>query len=155
MRNIETRCAALGLCLACAVPLTVTAQTMADGAVAAAPPCQNIVGQAEIDGNLQQVSGLACQQPDGTWQFVQADGSAAFYPPYAYYDPWYWGGFVTVVGGSFIFVDRFHHHYPMNHVYFNHVSYVMGARVHGWHGASGMHGGGWGTVQHGGGGMHR
>jgi surface antigen len=155
MRNIEGRCAVLCLCLACAAP--VAAQTMQDGATAAAPPCQNIAGQAEIDGTMQQVTGLACQQPDGSWQFVQGYDSAVGYypPPYAYYDPWYWGAFVTVVGGSFIFFDRFHHHYPMNHVYFNRVSYGVGARVHGWHGTTGVHGGSWGAIQHGGGGMHR
>jgi surface antigen len=158
MRNFEGACAALCLytaCAACAAP--VAAQTMPDGAVAAVPPCQNIVGQAEIDGTLQQVTGLACQQPDGSWQFVQGDeNSVAYYPPpYAYYYPWYWGGFVTVVGGSFIFIDRFHHHYPMNHVYFSRVSYGTGVRVHGWHGANAMHSGGWGVMQHGGGGMHR
>ncbi len=156
MSHIEGRCGVLCLCLACAAP--VAAQTMEDGATYAAPPCQNIEAQAEIDGTMQQITGLACQQPDGTWQFVQGDGSAvAFYPvqPYTYYDPWYWGGFVTVVGGSFVFIDRFHHHHPMNHVYFNHVSYSSNGRANGVHGAGGMHGG-WSTVPHGwGGGMHR
>jgi surface antigen len=158
MRNIEGRCAALCLSLACAAP--VAAQTMPDGAALGAPACQNIVGQTEIDGAMQQVTGLACRQPDGSWQFVPGDDNMlVFYPPqvYPYYDPWYWGGFVTVVGGSFVFIDRFHHHYPMNHVYFSHVSFGTSGRGHGWHGVSGMHGGGanWGMMQHGGGGMRR
>ncbi|WP_181969775.1 hypothetical protein [Paraburkholderia sp. DHOC27] len=133
---------ALGLTwmVAVATAVPAAAQTLPDGATAAAPPCQNIVGQAEIDGTLQQVTGLACQQPDGSWQFVQGDNSAvAFYPPYAYYDPWYWGGFVTVVGGSFVFFDRFHHRYPLHHVYFSRVGYG----VHGWHAQGAVHGG-WG-----------
>lgn len=155
MSRIKGRVAVLCLCLACAAP--VKAQTMPDGVPYGAPPCQNIVGQAEVDGTMQPITGLACQQPDGTWQFVQGDDSdVAYYPPqpYPYYDPWYWGGFVTVVGGSFVFVDRFHHPHPMNHVYFNHVSYRASGRVRGWHGTSGMHGG-WSTIQHGGGGMRR
>jgi surface antigen len=155
MFDIEGRCALLCLCLVCAAP--VAAQTMPDGAPSVAAPCQNIVGQAEIDGTLQQVTGLACQQPDGSWQFVQGDdGAVAFYAPqaYPYYDPWYWGGFVTVVGGSFVFIDRFHHHYPMNHVHFSHASYGARGPGNDWHGTGGMHGG-WGGMPHGGGGMHR
>lgn len=152
MRNIKPRCGALclGLCLGMACTAPVAAQAMPDDATGAAPPCRNIVGQTQIDGTMQQITGLACQQPDGTWQVVQSDDAALpLYPAlaYPYYDPWYWGGFVTVVGGSFIFIDRFHHHYHMDHVHFGHGSY-------GWHGNGGMHGG-FGTFQHGGGGMHR
>jgi surface antigen len=158
MRNIKGRCAVLCLCLACTAP--VAAQSAADSVANAAPPCQTIAGQAEIDGTMQQITGLACQQPDGTWQIVQGDdNTVAVYPApvYPYYDPWYWGGVVSVgFGGPFIFVDRFHHRYPMGHVHFSRVSYGAAVRSGGWHGsgtwhsAGGMHGG-WG----GGGGMHR
>ncbi|CAM2172614.1 Surface antigen [Paraburkholderia sacchari] len=75
--------------------------------------CRAIIGQAEIDGVAHQIVGRACQQSDGTWQFVQnPDGSVLWYPvdAYPYPDPWYWGPTVFVgVGATFIFVDRFHH----------------------------------------------
>jgi surface antigen len=152
MRNIQARCALLAVCLACAGP--AAAQSTSDDVAYAAPPCQTIAGQAEIDGAMQQITGLACQQPDGTWQIVQGDdNSVALYPAalYPYYDPWYWDGVVAVgFGGPFIFVDRFHHVHPMDHVYFRRASYGAGARSGGWHGgagtwqsAGGMHGG-WG-----------
>ena len=159
MRNIKGRCALLCACLACAGP--VVAQEAADSAANAAPPCQQIAGQAEIDGTMQQITGLACLQPDGTWQIVQgADNSVALYPApiYPYYDPFYWGGVVAVgFGGPFFFVDRFHHHHSIGYVHFSRASFGAGVRAGGWHGGAGtwqgsggMHGG-WG----GGGGMHR
>jgi len=159
MRNIKGRCTVLCLCLACAAP--VAAQSAADSVANAAPPCQTIAGEAEIDGTMQQITGLACQQPDGTWQIVQgADNTVALYPApvYPYYDPWYWGGVVSVgFGGTFVFVDRFHHRYPIGYVHFSRASYGARVRTGGWHGGAGtwqgsggMHGG-WG----GGGGMHR
>ncbi|MFP3566554.1 hypothetical protein [Paraburkholderia sp. SIMBA_030] len=134
------------------------------------PPCRIVAGQAEIDGVMQQITGRACLQPDGSWQMVEGDGTAlASYPaPVYYYDPWYWGPPVVFGGGvSFVFVDRFHHHHHMDHV-------RMGG--HGdWHGGNGdwrgghgdWHGGGhggWhgtvpmqgaGGMSHGGGGMRR
>lgn len=117
-------------------------------------------GQAEIDGTLQQITGLACQQPDGSWQVVDGgDTAVALYPAplYPYYDPWYWGGVVAVgFGGPFIFVDRFHHRHPLGQVHFSRAAYGFGTRSGGWHGSGtwqstgSMHGG-WG----GGGGMRR
>lgn len=161
MRNIKQRGATLSLGLSMCAVVGVTwmapaqAQSMQDEASAAAPPCRNIVGQAEIDGTMQQIGGLACQQPDGTWQIMQSDDNAvALYPAfvYPYYDPWYWGGFVTVVGGSFVFIDRFHHHFHMGHVHFGHGPYggwghggtwQTNAVTGGMHGGFGMmHGGG-------------
>jgi surface antigen len=149
MRNIKGRCALLCVCLACAGP--VAAQEAADSVANAAPPCQQIAGQAEIDGTMQQITGLACQQPDGTWQIVQgADDNVALYPApiYPYYDPFYWGGVVAVgFGGPFIFVDRFHHHHPIGYVHFSRASFRTGVHVGGghgsgtWQGAGGMHGG--------------
>ena len=152
MRYIKGRWAVLALCAACAGP--VAAQSSADGATVAAPPCQTIAGQAEINGAMQQITGLACQQPDGTWQIVQGDDNdVALYPSavYPYYDPWYWSGVVTVgFGGPFIFVDRFHHRYALNHIHFSRVRFG-GVRVAGgWHGGGGMHGS-WGGA----GGMRR
>ena len=141
MRYIKGRWAVLALCVACAGP--VAAQPSEDG-----PPCQTVAGQAEINGSMQQITGLACQQPDGTWQIVQGDDNAvALYPAglYPYYDPWYWSGVVTVgFGGPFIFVDRFHHRYALDHIHFSRVGFRGGRPAGGWHG------GGW----HGGGGMH-
>ena len=157
MRNIKGRCTALCVCLACAGP--VAAQTAADSVANAAPPCQTVTGQAEIDGTMQQITGMACLQPDGTWQIVQgADNIVALYPApvYPYYDPFYWGGFLTVgFGGPFIFIDRFHHRHPVGYFHFSRVSYGAGGHPGGWHGggfwhsAGGMHGG------FGGGGGHR
>lgn len=103
------------------------AQTSPD-AQATAPTCRPVTGQAEIDGAMQQISGWACRQPDGTWQIMQDNGGGAdLYPataypyPYAYYDPWFWGAPVVFgVGASFVFVDRFHHFHPMGHMRFNH-----------------------------------
>jgi surface antigen len=142
MRNLKGRCAVLGLLLACAGPV---AAQVTDSLANAGPPCQTIAGQAEIDGSMQQITGLACLQPDGTWQIVQGgDNSVALYPAglYPYYDPWYWGGVVSVgFGGPFIFVDRFHHRYPVGYVHFSRASFGVGARG-GWHGSAGWHGGG-------------
>ncbi|KVD84455.1 hypothetical protein WS62_20245 [Burkholderia sp. ABCPW 14] len=75
--------------------------------------CRAVLGQADIDGTVQQVVGRACLQSDGTWQIVQSpDGSVLWYPlaAYPYPDPWYWGPPLFIGAGvSFIFVDRFHH----------------------------------------------
>ena len=74
--------------------------------------CRAVIGQAEIDGTVQQIVGRACQQSDGTWQIVQnPDGSVLWYSvdAYPYPDRWYWGPTVFVgVGTAFVFVDRFH-----------------------------------------------
>ena len=58
-------------------------------------------------------------------------------PIYPYYDPFYWGGFVAVgFGGPFIFIDRFHHRYPVSYVHFSRrVFRRRGMRSGGWHGA--------------------
>lgn len=55
--------------------------------------CRAVVGQAEIDGTIQQVVGRACLQSDGTWQIVQSeDGSVLWYPVAAYPYPTLGGG---------------------------------------------------------------
>lgn len=158
MRNIKAGCAALCVCMACAAP--VAAQSTVDGAPYAAPPCRTVVGQAEIDGAMQQITGLACQQPDGSWQIVEGgDTAVALYPAplYPYYDPWYWGGVVAVgFGGPFIFIDRFHHRYPLGQVHFSRTAfYGVRTRSGGWHGSGGWQGGGGVHAGWGGGNMMR
>ncbi len=115
-------------------------------------PCQQVVGQAEIDGTQQQVVGLACLQPDGTWQVVDTSGGAVAYPAPAYYvDPWYWAPVGVGFGASFIFVDRFHHFHHMHRVFMPRAGVAGGFRggfrgaPHGsFHGMEhgGFHGGG-------------
>lgn len=147
--------ACLCLCAVCAAP--VEAQSDANAPSIDASTCRFVVGQAEIDGVMQQVSGRACLQPDGSWQIVEDDAAAlALAPaPVYYYDPWYWGPPVVFGAGvSFVFVDRFHHFHHMDHVRDSHGSHGMGTHG-GWHGAP-MHP--WGGMSHGGGGgggMHR
>jgi surface antigen len=102
------------------------AQTYDDlTAPATSSNCRAIVGEAEIDGSMQQIAGRACLQSDGTWQIVQSsDGSVLWYPlaAYPYPDLWWWGPPILFGAGvSFIFVDHFHHFHhfyhfhPMNH----------------------------------------
>ncbi|MDR3382352.1 hypothetical protein [Cupriavidus basilensis] len=113
-------------------------------------PCQQMAGQVEIDGYVQQVVGLACLQPDGSWQMVDSSGGAVAYgQPAYYYDPWYWTPVGVGFGASFIFVDRFHHAHSMHRVFLprpgggfhggSHGSFV-GAPRGGFQG--GFHGGG-------------
>ena len=135
MRTLIWVGALLGLCAGCVAP--VAAQTPADDQMT----CQYVAGQAEIDGAMQPISGLACRQPDGTWQVQQADDVAA-YPiqAYPYYDAWYWGPPVVIgFGASFVFADRFHHGHPMHHVHWGRPAGGMNGRG-GFHGAGGMHG---------------
>ena len=146
--------ACLCLCAGCAAP--VEAQSDANAPLSDASACRFVVGQAEIDGVMQQVSGRACLQPDGSWQIVEDDAAAlALAPaPVYYYDPWYWGPPVVFAGGvSVIFVDRFHHFHHMEHVHYVRGSNGMGARG-GWHGGASTQM--WSGMSHGGGGgMHR
>lgn len=141
--------------LLAAFPLSAAAQQATD-----TPVCRNVTGTADIDGTQQQISGLACQQPDGTWLIQQGDSNTFVYPvlnssDYAnyYYDygPWYGWWPPVFVGASFVFVDRFHHFHPVHGVYYGRVGVRPVGGMHGgFHG--GFHGGGmWG----GGGGHHR
>ncbi|GAC1550162.1 MAG: hypothetical protein NVS3B11_10500 [Collimonas sp.] len=84
---------------------------------AAKPACQKVTTQAEINGQVQPVTGIACKQSDDTWQLMQNTEREYFGYPYAYYDPWYWGPFGF--GSEIIFVDRDHHHH---HHHFDHAS---------------------------------
>ncbi|WP_322044544.1 hypothetical protein [Paraburkholderia sp. J67] len=152
MRTLFGIGSALCVCAGCAVPdaQTISAQEQYSDNV-----CEPVVGQAEIDGTMQQISGVACRQPDGTWQIVQDSGTGAtvVYPAPAYlsYDPLYWGPPVFFGAGvSFVFVDRFHHFHHMNHVHMGNP----GGEFHGhggFHGTGGMHG--WGGAAHTWGGM--
>lgn len=135
----------LGLCAVCAAP--AEAQTDANAPVNDASTCRFVVGQAEIDGAMQQISGRACLQPDGSWQIVEDDAAAQALGPARvyYYDPWYWGPpMVFGAGVSFIFVDRFHHFHHLDHVRYGHGSYGN------WHGGGSTHT--WSGMSHGGGG---
>lgn len=142
------------LCLCAAYAAPVEAQSDASAPPTDTSTCRFVVGQAEIDGVMQQVSGRACLQPDGSWQIVEDDAAAlALAPaPVYYYDPWYWGPPVVFTGVSFVFVDRFHHFHHMDHVRPMHGSIGMGGRG-GRHGGASTHM--WGGMSHGGGGMRR
>jgi hypothetical protein len=164
MRNFIGLGMVLCSCVACttpvasqldqAAPLNDTTTTSA-----VSPTCRMVNGTADIDGATQNISGLACKQPNGTW-LIQQQGTGVdmgdVYPPppypyYSYYDPWFYGSPVAFgFGGSFVFVDRFHHFHHMDHVHF-------GARG-GFHGGGGVHGGGSAFIGggfHGGSGGHR
>jgi len=139
----------------------------AGAALAQDAPCQQVAGQAEIGGVLQEIYGVACLQPDGTWHLVDAGDGTGYgdEPVYAtgpayYYDPWYWSPYGA--GFAFVFVDRFHHFHRMHHVFFRHQGPVFrgirvmpgrGVPAGGFHGG-GMHGGVQGSF-HGGGMGHR
>ncbi|WP_454754337.1 hypothetical protein [Cupriavidus necator] len=121
-------------------------------------PCQQVVGQAEIGGVLQEISGVACLQPDGTWQLVDgASGAVTYAAPAYYYDPWYWAPVGVSFGGSVIFVDRFHHFHHMHHVFFRRPGVIVRGGFHnGFHGGfhRGFHNGGRARGGFHGGGMH-
>ncbi|MFL9953271.1 hypothetical protein PQR21_27155 [Paraburkholderia nemoris] len=147
--------ACLCLCAVYATPVEAQAQADANAPSTDTSTCRFVVGQAEIDGVMQQVSGRACLQPDGSWQIVEDDAAAlALAPaPVYYYDPWYWGPPVLFGGVSVTFVDRFHHFHHMDHVHYVRGSFGMGGHG-GWHGGGSAHM--WGGMSHGGGGgMHR
>ncbi|WP_432262429.1 hypothetical protein [Cupriavidus sp. TMH.W2] len=110
-------------------------------------PCQQVVGQAEIGGVLQDISGVACLQPDGTWQLVDsASGVVTYAPPAYYYDPWYWAPVGVGFGAGVIFVDRFHRFHPMHRVFFRRSGVIVHGGFHGgfhrgFQGGGGSHGG--------------
>jgi len=110
-------------------------------------PCQEMTGQYDANGRLQLISGLACLQPDGTWQMVDiyGAGGATYDDPYYYGgDPWYWAPFGY---GVVIFIDRFHHVHHVSHAFMHRP----GAGFHG--GMGGFHGG-MGGFHGNGGGFH-
>lgn len=141
---------------ACATP--VVSQQAAYGPYPPDTPpatCRPVTGTAVIDGAPQQISGLACLQPDGTWQIMQSDDTLVYPVAWpdatAYYaGPWYGWWPPVFVGGSFVFVDHFHHFHHMDHVFPGapHMHPVSG--MHG--GFHGGHGGVWSSMGHAGGG---
>lgn len=164
MRTIVGLETALVAGMLCAAPAAAQ-----DEASTSSPPlgtCRQVTGQAEIDGVMQPISGLACLQSDGTWQIVQnMDGNWGIpesdYAYYYGYGPWYWGPPVVFgAGASFVFIDRFHHFHHFDHFHFHHFdnghmhvtfrgnpAFVRGGwgGPHAWgspHGWGGMGGGG-------------
>ncbi|WP_213301475.1 hypothetical protein [Paraburkholderia sacchari] len=135
MRNLSFTGLLCGLLAGCTTP--VASQQAAD-----IPVCREVTGTADIDGTPQQVSGLACRQPDGSWRIVQGDYDTLVYPDTVdYYGaPWYgvWPPFF--VGASVVFVDRFHHFHHMDHVRAGEPGMRMTGMRGGFHG--GFHGGG-------------
>ncbi len=160
MRNTIRSITAMLACCAGIAP-AIAQTTPDDLAPASTATCQNITAQAVINGQLQNVSGLACLQSDGTWQIVQD-----LYPPaqyaYGWYDPWYWGAPIGV-GTGFFFFDNDHRRHRLNHVFFRHSEgpgfHQGGFHDGGFHGG-GIHQGGFGSGFHQGdmgggfGGMH-
>lgn len=169
-RDFEVRVTIMGKVLAAAAAvcagLSFGVAAPAEELVSA--PCQQVVGQAEIDGVLQVISGVACLQPDGTWQLVDgATGVVTYAAPAYYYDPWYWAPVGVGFGAGVIFVDRFHHFHHMHHVFVRRPGVIVRGGFHGgfhsgFHGGfhRGFHGGGGGGSHGGshggfhGGGMH-
>ena len=148
-------------CLLGACTTPVASQQAADATYYPPPPsCRTVTGTAEIDGTPQVISGLACLQPDGTWQIVQGNDGTEVYPvawtdaTTWYAGPWYGWWPPVFVGGSFVFVDHFHHFHHMDHVFpggpHMHPAPGMHGGFHGgfhgghggvWSGTGGMHGG--------------
>jgi hypothetical protein len=132
MRNFFGLGMVLCSCVACTTPVAsqpAPADPLNDTTTpsSVSPTCRMVNGTADIDGATQNVSGLACKQPDGTWQIQQQDTGVDMgdvyppppYPYYPYYDPWFYGPPVAFgFGASFVFVDRFHHFHHMDHVHF-------------------------------------
>jgi hypothetical protein len=137
-----------GIGIVCGVLAAYSAAYPASAAAQAtdAQACRNVTGTVDIDGTPQQISGLACPQPDGTWQIQQGGGDTLLYPVPApadytdyyadYYGPWYGWWAPAVVGVSFVFVDRFHHVYPIHRVYYGRPGMRPVSGTHG-----GFHGG--------------
>lgn len=111
MGKVAAICASLGL------GASVAAQTMASRTWATGMPCDQVAVQAVIDNVPQQVIGIACRQPDGSWQFMDSVGGVVdFYPQSAYYaEPW--NAALAGVGLGTVFVDRFPCVHPMHGVF--------------------------------------
>lgn len=150
MRNLSFTGLLCGVLAGCTTP--VASQQAVDEPVADTSVCRMVTGTADIDGTPQQISGLACRQPDGSWQIVQGDNDTLVYPEYPetidYYGaPWYgvWPPFF--VGASVVFVDHFHHFHHMDHVHAGGpgmpMTGVRGSFHNGFHGGfrGGFHGG--------------
>ena len=150
MRNLSVTGLLCGVLAGCTTP--VASQQAADTSV-----CRTVTGTADIDGTPQQITGLACRQPDGSWQIVQGDNDTLVYPAswpdtIDYYGaPWYgvWPPFF--VGASVVFVDHFHHFHHMDRVHMGGPGMHMGGVHAGFHGGvrGDGHSGGFGGVHSG------
>ena len=69
----------IGLAFACAG----CASDLPDEQFAAAPNCRQFSAPVSVDGTTQQLVGLACQQPDGTWRPVESLPPLYASPAYA------------------------------------------------------------------------
>jgi surface antigen len=129
--------------------LSGCAGTQGTSGYAGKPSCQKLTTQAEINGKVEPVTGVACQQSDGTWQFMQNTDRPYYGYPYAYYDPWYWGPY-GFFGADFIFIDRdHHHHHHFDHGSMMHQGVAAGAGAGAGTGAvTGFHGRGMGGMRH-------
>lgn len=107
----------------CAACVVAPAGTPVAYAPAAAPTnCRDFKTTIQVDGRSQDATGVACEQPDGTWKVTSPATAAALaapppptvayapyyypYPPY-YYDPYYYYGPPVTVGIGV----GFHHHW--------------------------------------------
>lgn len=157
-------------CVACTTPIVPQPATQSYSPAAAtaatvSPTCRPVNATANVDGSPQNLTGLACKQPDGTWQIQQPDAGidmpppstgyadyADDYPYYPYYDPWFYGPLALGFGGSIVFVNHFHHFHHGDYGHFG----GHGGFHNGFHGGHGFHGGGFhgGGSFPGGGGFH-
>ncbi|WP_211464100.1 hypothetical protein [Collimonas silvisoli] len=104
--------------------LSACSGTQGTSGYAGKASCQKLTTQAEINGKVEPVTGVACLQSDGTWQLMQNADRPYYGYPYAYYDPWYWGPYGF--GADFIFIDRVHHHHHFDHGSTMHQSAAAG-----------------------------
>jgi hypothetical protein len=77
LRAMAIAVAVLGLsgCVVYEAPLpyytsTEASSTAAQTTTSAGQTCREYRTSATIDGNAQEIHGMACLQPDGTWQFI-------------------------------------------------------------------------------------
>jgi hypothetical protein len=138
MRKLSTIGLLCGVLAGCTTP--AASQTGLITPATDVPPCRTVTGTADIDGTPQQISGLACRQPDGSWQIMQGNNDTLVYPvawpdTIDYYGaPWY-GDWPPFFGGAtVIFVDHFHHFHHMDHVHAGGPGMHMGGTHAGFHG---------------------
>jgi hypothetical protein len=136
-------------------PAEATISQVTERVAADDPTCRDYSAQAIVDGRQQQIVGRACQQSDGSWRVAEGPPNAPtqfqtvywaqpythgmYYP---YYDPWFLGPPIGLsLGGSFVFVDRFHRFHRFHHQFardgFRHDGFMHGGFGRG--GMGGMH----------------
>lgn len=65
-------------CFGLGVFASVAAQTLAGQTWFIGLPCDQVSVQAVVDNNPQQIIGIACRQPDNSWQFVEITDDQLF-----------------------------------------------------------------------------